>query len=362
MKKVISLGLAAIAGLWALSAVAEDESRPYVTGSYSYIFDDQQRESKDGEGAFIGAGLPLTTKWGLEFGSFYHKFDSDAASPFAWREVGIGLDSMYFLSRDTLFAPHFAAGFGGIKTKFRNTGEESTDVYADFGIGFTTYAGFLRTLDLGLRADARYRVVNPDIVGAQNFGETVVRIGLVLPLGDRPQDAAAAAAEPAPATAVAGSKDPSKDSDGDGVTDDKDACPGTARGLTVDVKGCPITPEKAGPNRSFESVNFAYNKSDLTDYAKATLDNAASVIGDLVSKYPKLKVDVSGHTDWVGTDAYNQALSERRANSVKGYLERKGVDGKRINTFSYGESKPLATNDTDEGRAINRRAEIRTHE
>jgi OOP family OmpA-OmpF porin len=71
-------------------------------------------------------------------------------------------------------------------------------------------------------------------------------------------------------------------------------------------------------------------------------------------------VDVSGHTDWIGTDAYNQALSERRANTVKDYLVQKGVDASHIRTFAYGESQPVAPNTTPEGRALNRRAEIRT--
>lgn len=357
MKKAMSVGLTALAALWLAPAAAEIETRPYMSVGYSQVFDDNDRGSNDGKGGWIGGGFALSDSWGMEFSGFFHRFNADTDSPVGWRESGIKLDTQYFLMRDRVFAPYLALGIGAAETDLRG-GEDSTDGFADFGLGFTTFAGFLDSLDLGLRFDVRARILNPDIPGVGKFDETVMRVGFVLPFGSGDD----AAASPAAAAAAAAAAGDDKDSDGDGVPDSKDKCPGTARGLSVDDKGCPLAGDKAGPNRSFENVNFAYDKSDLTDYAKGILDNAASVINDLSSKYPKLKVDVSGHTDWMGTDGYNQALSERRAKTVKGYLVKKGVDGKRISNFAYGESKPLASNDTEEGRAINRRAEIRTHE
>ena len=86
----------------------------------------------------------------------------------------------------------------------------------------------------------------------------------------------------------------------------------------------------------------------------------AEALNALAQKNPEMKVDLSGHTDWIGTEGYNQALSERRADSVKQYLIRKGVDAGRITTHAYGETRPIAPNDTAEGRAKNRRVEIRT--
>src|SRR3546814_8887232 len=81
------------------------------------------------------------------------------------------------------------------------------------------------------------------------------------------------------------------------------------------------------------------------------LDDAANVVSKVSEQYPSLKVDISGHTDSTGSDGYNQGLSERRANAVKQYLLRKGVEPGRLSTYAYGESKPVATNDTEEGRA-----------
>ena len=118
--------------------------------------------------------------------------------------------------------------------------------------------------------------------------------------------------------------------------------------------------EADNPERRFDDLHFAFDHYDLTDYSQALLEQDAATITRLSGKYPDLKVDISGHTDWVGTDAYNQALSERRANAAKDYLVKKGVDAARIRTYSFGETKPVAPNTTPEGRALNRRDEIST--
>jgi len=99
---------------------------------------------------------------------------------------------------------------------------------------------------------------------------------------------------------------------------------------------------------------YDFNKSDLKPEGKATLDKIAA---DL--KKIKLEVIIAvGNTDSVGTDAYNMALGQRRAQSVKAYLVSKGVDGSRIYTESKGKSNPVASNATAEGRAKNRRTDI----
>ena len=99
---------------------------------------------------------------------------------------------------------------------------------------------------------------------------------------------------------------------------------------------------------------YDFNKSDLKPEGKATLDKIAA---DL--KKIKLEVIIAvGNTDSVGTDAYNMALGQRRAQSVKTYLVSKGVDGSRIYTESKGKSNPVASNATAEGRAKNRRTDI----
>ena len=102
------------------------------------------------------------------------------------------------------------------------------------------------------------------------------------------------------------------------------------------------------------NVTFAFDSSNLQSQFLPVLDNVAGTL----TEYNQTIVEVAGHTDSVGTDSYNQALSERRANSVAGYLGSKGVMQQRMIVVGAGETRPVASNDTDSGRAQNRRVEI----
>lgn len=102
-------------------------------------------------------------------------------------------------------------------------------------------------------------------------------------------------------------------------------------------------------------ITFAFNDASVQPQFRPTLDEVASIL----SQYPKTYIDVYGHTDSDGSDAYNQTLSERRAQSVANYLSSHGVQSARIATRGFGESQPIASNATEEGKASNRRVEIK---
>lgn len=138
------------------------------------------------------------------------------------------------------------------------------------------------------------------------------------------------------------------DSDNDGVPDFLDQCPYTPPGLEVDSIGCSIH------NLILRDVNFHFDSADLTEPAKSALDRMSR---DLL-KQPSSKLLLEGHTDAVGTDEYNLRLSQRRIDSVKAYLVAKGYPAQNIQAIGYGESRPIATNETPEGRALNRRVEL----
>lgn len=118
------------------------------------------------------------------------------------------------------------------------------------------------------------------------------------------------------------------------------------------------TPPPPAPARrellTMRGAHFAFDKSSLTQAAKDTLGQAVT----LLKEHPEANAEIQGHTDYVGTDAYNQALSERRANSVKAYLVSQGIAASRITTKGFGESQPTADNGTATGRAENRRVVI----
>ena len=102
-------------------------------------------------------------------------------------------------------------------------------------------------------------------------------------------------------------------------------------------------------------ITFAYDRYDVQPQFQATLDQVAQTL----TAYNQTYIDVLGHTDSTGSDAYNQGLSARRAQSVASYLSQRGVQPARMATRGYGESAPIATNETDAGRAANRRVEIK---
>ena len=102
-------------------------------------------------------------------------------------------------------------------------------------------------------------------------------------------------------------------------------------------------------------VLFDYNSAALRSASRSTLQEMA----DVFQRYPQTTLRVEGHTDSTGSASYNQRLSERRANSVAGYIENMGVSTSRIDAIGYGESQPRANNSTASGRQMNRRVEIK---
>ncbi|MBF0456070.1 MAG: OmpA family protein [Magnetococcales bacterium] len=164
------------------------------------------------------------------------------------------------------------------------------------------------------------------------------------------------------------------DEDGDGVTDDKDRCPGTPPNLKVNPDGCPPDTDKDGvidardrcPGTPIgatvniqgcwvlQNLNFDTSRSSIKPGGEVILDNAATVF----RKNPLLKVEIQGHTDSRGSDAFNQRLSDKRARTVFNELVSRGVSSDRLMTRGFGENRPIANNETRDGRAMNRRVQM----
>lgn len=137
------------------------------------------------------------------------------------------------------------------------------------------------------------------------------------------------------------------DSDGDTVCDEIDVCAGTPKGVKVDERGC-WTLE--------QTYLFDFDKAVVKPMFFPLLDHIAKIMKD----NPKMKVELEGHTDSTGTEEYNQGLSERRAMAIqKALTERTMADTMRLKTVGYGETKPIMTNATKEGRAKNRRVDLK---
>jgi OOP family OmpA-OmpF porin len=188
-------------------------------------------------------------------------------------------------------------------------------------------------------------------------------------------------------------KVPDPDTDGDGVRDSKDKCPGTPAGRKVNADGCELdsdgdglvdgvdkcpsvyaktadgcplpvaappapapapAPAPVPAKMVLEGVNFDYDKATLRPEDLAIIDADAATL----EKWGDVKVEVAGHTDSRGSDEYNLNLSQQRAEAVRNYLISKGVAADRLTAKGYGESQPVADNETDEGRLKNRRVEL----
>lgn len=158
------------------------------------------------------------------------------------------------------------------------------------------------------------------------------------------------------------------DDDGDGVLNSVDKCPNTPKGTPVDATGCPIVTPAPEPVAApvvqpkeeiitIRDVHFEFNKATLTPADKHQLDAVAT---KLKTEAPNVQLHVSGHTDSVGSDAYNKKLSDKRAHSVTDYLVSAGIARSAfVSVEGDGESRPVADNKTAEGRALNRRVEIK---
>jgi OOP family OmpA-OmpF porin len=167
------------------------------------------------------------------------------------------------------------------------------------------------------------------------------------------------------------------DSDGDGIADGRDRCPDTPRNVAVDSAGCPMdgdgdgvydsmdqcpdTPAGMAVNErgchtilSLKGVNFKLNSSELERDARNELDAVVKMLND----DQRIRLSVEGHTDSSGADSYNQRLSQQRAEAVVDYLVKNGISRSRLTARGYGETRPVADNNTPQGRASNRRVDL----
>ena len=169
-------------------------------------------------------------------------------------------------------------------------------------------------------------------------------LGFAIPFGEVSKPAPVVAAAPVVAKPAPVVQAP-KDTDGDGVLDSLDQCPNTMKGAKVDTVGCMTLVNL--------NINFDHDKSIIKDSYNSRIAEFATVM----KSNPKLKATIAAHTDSDGTDAYNQKLSERRAAATVEALKGLGVNANSIKAVGYGETKPVATNATAEGKAQNRRVE-----
>ena len=343
--------------LYASGAVAQDfDNRFYLVPSIGAVSTDSKRDTDNAGMIGLGFGKLLTPNFSLEADINQYKADLDNA-PGEWRVRGIDLAGRLFFGDDASgWRPYALLGLGTARS--HRDGSNSGNGL-DFKTGLGVQSMFTDRLSGRLEAIYRYTQDNDSIPTDDNYADLVANFGLVVALGERTsapmvseeaKDLGTPMAEEPVETAPMEETPMPNDDDRDGVENTADKCPTTPSGEMVSKStGCPV--EEVIDLRG---VNFDFDKCTLRSDAVAILNNAVDVL-----KSNEIVVSVEGHTDSVGSDAYNQKLSECRANVVKTYLDNNGVAAGKISGSSgSGESKPIASNETDEGRAQNRRTEL----
>lgn len=317
----------------------------------------------------LGVGYRFDSPWGIEFThqTLETGFDTAAlgdAEVDLWR-----LDGLYHFKSDTEVSPFVSFGYGKSDYDFDLIGDEEENQF-NIGAGVKWFI----TDNAALRGDFKlYEGNEEDAV------ESAISLGIHFALGGTTR--ASRVSEPSVPVSRAAPAAVDGDSDGDGVRDSADRCPGTARGVEVDSRGCPRDDDGDGVLNADDKCPGTTNRraqidadgcyvklmrrQDITlnvefdfDSAAPRNEHAAQVerVADFMVQFPDSKVVMEGHTDSQGDATYNQGLSERRARTIADMLiEKFGINKSRVSSKGFGESKPIATNDTKAGRQLNRR-------
>lgn len=353
-KKLLCAAMLAGLGVAQAASAQEFDDRWYLTGAVGYNFQDSSRETDDAPFASIGLGKFISPNWSLDGELNYQNPSLDPEDNLNWSQYGISFDlRRHFIQEGRGWNPYVLMGLGYQQSEEEYDAFPDPDSPGDNDEGYFAAKvglGLQTTFDsrVAVRAEVAYRAdFNDESHRAPDedyFGDVLASVGVVIPLGTKAEPAAPPPPPP-PAQTCA-----DLDDDGDGVNNCDDKCPGSQAGQTIGPDGCP-----APVTIDLKGVNFDFDKATLRPDAVSILSEAVQIL----QRYPDLKVEVAGHTDSVGTDAYNQGLSERRAKAVYDYLTSNGVDASRLQgPVGYGESRPIDTNETAEGRAKNRRTEL----
>lgn len=346
---------AAVSALIATSALAGTEPHTYLGLTGSFVDpDDDRGTDRSGTGLDIILGREIRPWLSLE-GQIsveaHDTFNKDVRNNYRF---GGGIDALFLFGNKKGFEAFGLMGLGGSYYDPGANLESEGAFYLNVGAGL--FSPPFSDYDIRLRFEGRYRDENygPDVTDYR-FG-----LGFIIPLHTA-YAPILIQVPPAPTTPPATPSAPAKDAypprpvdrDQDGVLDNFDNCPNSAQGTLVDASGCRV--QFQAQDMSLEGVSFHPGSDRLTEKSAAILTQAAEALKALDKK----TVTIAGHTDSQGDENYNLGLSLSRANAVKRYLTQRGIAASRLKSVGYGESQPIASNDTAAGRARNRRVELR---
>ncbi|MGP5415564.1 OmpA family protein [Psychrobacter faecalis] len=333
-----------------------DDEQAELLKDYSGSGDSYYKENGLYTGAALGIELTPSTQFQVEYGvSNTDAIRQDGSDAFDAEQEMISGNFLIGFEEfsgytDNAFKPYALVGAGRSKIEIEDASGEkvsgTVDTIGNLGLG-----AMYRINDaLSLRGEAR-AIHNFD----QNWWEGMALAGLEVVLGGHlaPTVAVPPMQEPLVDTAPVVVVESDLDSDGDGVPDSIDACPGTPMNVVVDERGCPVPVDITDELKMELRVFFDNDKSTIKNQYKPEIAKVA----EKMREYPNSTARVEGHASKTGPSArYNQRLSEARAVAVKSMLTNEfGIEPNRLSTVGYGYDQPIADNNTEEGRAMNRR-------
>lgn len=396
MNRMFRAAAALLVSMTPLLGQAADVPPNYVGVMGSYVFPDSVRGTESGPAWHVLYGSPMNRYLSLELNAFGQRTELENGGGYD-AAYGAGLDLRYLWGAPRLGA-FVLGGIGSVWEDFDI--EEELSPYLNVGIGVQAGSDALQ-----VRAEGRYYAIfNGDTYASEDvLYDARANLGVLYSFGaaaaappatdrDSDDDGVADSVDACPDTPFGMPVDSNgcpiqalaltADSDGDGVFDDADQCPATPVGTPVDALGCPVDEDGDGVANVLDacpqtppgfkvdasgcvreeqtvvvlkSVNFEFNSAKLTRAGRVVLDRVAAGL----RAQADLRVEVVGHTDSLGSDNYNLQLSVARAASVRNYLIDRGIPGDRLRSRGMGESQPIADNETEDGRAQNRRVEFR---
>ncbi len=369
-------------------AAADGESGPkegqvFISGLLAWEDTPNELDLTSNEvGPGVGLGYMFSEQWAAELLYFRVKPNYNIGGVTGSDDADIKwFNGLFFPQVESALQPYITLGIGASDYSYDNVRGDKTGKEINAGLGMFYNLGE----KVMLRADAR--VVHTRGI---NDNRPFVSLGLTALLGsgkarhvaDADGDGVRDKDDACPNTPLGRTVDATGceyDSDNDGVKDGADACPDTPAGVAVDSRGCALDSDgdgvpdyrddcpdsEAGAKVDDKGCYVELEETVTIDLALEFDTDSSSIraaheadiqrVVDFLRLYPTSNVVIEGHTDSSGTTPYNQALSERRAESVRAYLQNTGVSADRLTAVGHGELKPVASNDTAEGMQKNRR-------
>jgi OOP family OmpA-OmpF porin len=333
---VIGIAVAGALGFGTSVAMAQEAYTGswYAVPGVSIMHPDSELDADStGHGGFIRLGKEISEHWDVQVGASYAEADEDTNIPGAggdYKQTLFGVDALYMFSRDK-FRPFLLAGLGVARNKLDYSGiglshDSKTSWMANVGAGFQYHFNEV----VGLQADIRHvwsrAKDDTDTLFSDDktVGNTYLNFGVLFKFGAPKK---MAAAEPVAETPAMPEVAPAPE----------EAAPAMQEAEPVQEVG-PDKPAIEKITLSAE-VLFDFDKATLKDEGKRILDTE---ITEKMKAHPEVElVLITGHTDRIGTDSYNQKLSERRANQVKKYLMGQGIEESRLHAVGKGEKEPV---------------------